>query len=197
MRPSSICSLLSFFLVSGCATAPPPVRPTEERRTQPARAPVAPRAPFSIDPAERGIWVLRVTRELGGFGAEGVILLASDITPPPDTPHVALAGSRAFLLLGEGRLRAGDLSQAIAAANAGIAELGRNYAKPLVLDDTSLSIALAEEYVAKGRLEFAARRLLSVLRSRTGMYVRKHAPHVRLPPEGPSQEDEPGAPNLH
>lgn len=178
MKTVLLVSLLSAFLVGGCSATASSVKPAGPTRMQPLQA------SFAIDPAaERGTWVLRVVRELDGYKAEGVVLLSSDITPPPDTPHAVLAGSRAFLLLGQQRRQAGDLPRAIAAAKAGLAELGRSYAKPTSIEHTSMRILLAEEHAANGELDDAATELLDALGARIRMYVRKHAAFVRLPPE--------------
>ena len=184
MKTGPFISLLSALLVGGCATTPSSAKPTDSSRVQPSQA------SFAIDPAaERGTWILRVVRELDGFKAEGVVLLSSDIMPPPDTPHAVLAGSRAFLLLGQQRRQAGDLPRAIAAAKAGLAELGRSYAKPTSIEHTSMRILLAEEHAGNGELDDAATELLDALGARIRMYVRKHAPSVRLPAEAEHPPD--------
>lgn len=178
MKTGHILGFLSALLLSGCTTASPQGKAAALSNAQP------PQAAFTIDPApERGTWILRAFRQLDGYRAECVIYLSSDITPPPDTPHVALAGSRAFLLLGQERLQAGDLPRAIGAAKQGLEELGRDYRNPTTVEHTSMKILLAEEEEENGKLDKAAPRLLDALRARIRMYVGKHAPFVRLPNE--------------
>lgn len=178
MKTGPILGFLSVLLLSGCTTALPRGKPAAPSYAQP------PQASFVIDPApERGTWILRAFCQHDGYRAEGVIYLSSDITPPPDTPHIALAGARAFLLLGQERLQAGDLPRAIGAAKQGIAELGRDYRNPTTVEHTSMRILLAEDEEEKGKLDKAAPRLLDALRARIRMYVSKHAPFVRLPNE--------------
>lgn len=176
MKRGFFGGVLSALLLCGCATASPHSKSTADVPSQP------PQASFVVDPApDRGRWVLRAFRQLDGFKTEGIILLSSDITPPPDTQHAALAGSRAFLLLGQERQRAGDFPRAIAAAKAGLAELGSDYAPPMTFDDTSLSIGIAQEEVQHGHPARGAERILRALRARIRMYVRKHTPFVSLP----------------
>jgi hypothetical protein len=184
MRTGHILGFLSALLLSGCTTASSKGKAAASSHVQP------PQASFVIDPApERGTWILRAFRQLDGHRAEGVIYLSSDITPSPDTPHTALAGSRAFLLLGQERLQAGDLPRAIGAAKQGIAELGRDYRNPTTVEHTSMRILLAEDEEEKGKLDKAAPRLLDALRARIRMYVSKHAPFVRLPNEKDEEPD--------
>lgn len=169
---------LIALLLSGCATGSTVSTPTGDVLAK------RPQDAFTIEPAaERGLWMLRAFRQLDGFQAQGEIFVSSDITPPPDTPHAALAGSRTFLLLGQERLRAGDFPRAFAAAQAGLKELGDSYVRRPAFDDTSLSIGYAQDLMERGHPDRGARQILKALRSRIQMYVRKHAPFVRLPAE--------------
>lgn len=178
MKNTLVNGCLLAVLLGGCITAPPEKSLAVEVPARPAHA------SFTIEPAaERGLWVLRTVRQLDGFKAEGVISVSSDITPPPDTPHAALAGSRAFLMLGQERLRAGDFPRAIAAAQAGLKELGQDYAPRTTLDDTSLTVRVAQDSVEQGYPERGARQILRALGARHRLYVRKHAPFVHLPAE--------------
>jgi len=130
---------------------------------------------ISIEPQGHDCWRILVARELGGASATGEVLVkGSKPSASGDVPHKALAGSRAWLALGDARLNANDSEGAIACAQNGLAELGENYASSTVTDDTSLSLLLAEDQIKQGRSEAGARRLLNVLRERIGLYEELH-----------------------
>jgi hypothetical protein len=115
--------------------------------------------------------VVRVERERAGERAEGEVVASGE----PGKVHERLAGARAWLALGERLLDAGNAAEALAAARAGLEELGSDYASPRTKDDTSLKLALAEDRLAEGDTESAAVISLRMLEDRTELYADKHA----------------------
>jgi hypothetical protein len=130
---------------------------------------------------EPGVWMLRATRQQGGHQAHGEILLQAASAPVKGSLHAAAAGGRAWLKLGQARLQAADTNGAIAAAYAGLEDLGRDYAPPGVRDDTTLKIDAAKERINEGHVADGARVLLRVLDARLQMYLLGHEGTVRLP----------------
>ena len=104
--------------------------------------------PASTKPAD----VLRIQVERGhnGHTAQRTVLLHRSAAPDAgESPHTKLAGTRAWLALGEARLAAGDAPAAVACAQAGIQELGKRYAAHTVVDDTGMKLRAAEEQLQK------------------------------------------------
>jgi len=67
-----------------------------------------------------------------------------------------------------------DYQVAFKAAHLGIEALGTRYRPRRVKDDTTLKIAAAEEQLAAGRAEEAARSLGESLRLRIDLYLRRY-----------------------
>ena len=123
-------------------------------------------------------WHIQVERSLGDLSATGEVVVRQESAPEEHSSHAILAGSRAWLVLGEKALEEGDVAAAISAARAGLAELGRDYASPIVKDDTGLNIAVAEELISDGRASDGADLMLRMLRTRCSLYVRLHSDEV-------------------
>ena len=85
-------------------------------------------------------------------------------------PHVALAGSKVWLALGQVWLAANEPDASIICAKAGLEELGDEYATPFVEDDTDLKLILAEERIQEGHLSDGAKMMLRVLENRLLLY---------------------------
>jgi len=97
------------------------------------------------------------------------------LTAKVHTPTVErLLAARARLLQAETAQAHGRLEEAIARAREGITELGSTYARPEVIDDTSLKLAAAEDQQQKGRLESAASVTIDMLRVRLSLYTDRY-----------------------
>jgi hypothetical protein len=132
----------------------------------------------TITPLSSNQWSIRVERQWKGHVAFGEVIVTQDTAPQADhPPHIALAGSRAWLDLARTRLAASDAEGAMASAQAGIAELGDTYYSSAlgITEDTSLRIYLAEELADQGRLADAARELIKALEGRVQLYTQLHA----------------------
>jgi len=143
--------------------------------------PLAARAqqPAPDRPAETSRLIL-VVRQYADRAATGTVGLrrvkAND--DGSSSPHLKLAGSRAWLALGEQRLTGADWTGVIACARAGLEELGQRYAPPTVADDTELKLSAAEERLKQGHAQDAATVMLRILNERTRLYVQLHADEV-------------------
>ena len=134
----------------------------------------APPPAASAQPAD--VLRIQVERSHNGHTAQGSVLLHRSAAPDAgQSPHTKLAGTRAWLALGEQRLAAGDAPAAVACAQAGIQELGKRYAAHTVVDDTGMKIRAAEEQLQKGRTQDAAAVMLRMLGTRTKLYAKLHA----------------------
>jgi hypothetical protein len=114
---------------------------------------------------------LRVERRQADRAATGEVLLRDAAA---HAGHERLAGARAWLGLGEHALADGDADPALAAARAGLDELGDDYAPAGVEDDTTLKAYAADELVEDGDTEGGARMLLGLLRERAELYAERH-----------------------
>jgi len=143
--------------------------------------PLAARAqpPAPERPAETSRLLL-VVRQYADRTATGTVGLRR-VKPNDDgssSPHLKLAGSRAWLTLGEQRLKIEDWAGAIACARAGLEALGQHYAPPAVADDTELKLLAAEEQLKQGRAQDTATVMLRMLAERQRLYVQRHADEV-------------------
>src|SRR5262245_46064353 len=109
--------------------------------------------------------LLLVVRQYADRAATGTVGLrrAKATDDQSSSPHLKLAGSRAWLTLGEQRLTVADWTGAIACARAGLEELGQRYAPPTVVDDTGLKLSAAEERLREGHAQDAATVMLRIL----------------------------------
>jgi hypothetical protein len=136
---------------------------------------LVPTSNISIEPQGEGRWRIRAVRELGGASAEGeVVVKGSKSSVLVEVPHEVLAGSKAWLSLGEARFDEGDLDGTITCVRKGLDELGDSYRSREVTDDSSLSILMAEDKIQQGRADSGARQLLDALRGRIDQYERLH-----------------------
>jgi hypothetical protein len=71
-----------------------------------------------------------------------------------------------------------EWSVAIELARKGLDELGQEYARPQVVDDTGLKALAAEDQLRQGHPENAARTLARVLENRIFCYVELHGDTV-------------------
>jgi hypothetical protein len=138
--------------------------------TSPREDPMASDAPIKETRDVPGRWTIRVERTLAGAAAEGTVVLSRD-----EPAHTRLAAARAWLAVGQELQARGAAADAIAAARAGIDELGYGYAPPEAIDDTSLKIGAAEDLIDKGRVDNAATTLLRVVETRIALYLTRYA----------------------
>lgn len=131
---------------------------------------------MTVIEADAGTYVVRAERRIGVHAATGEARLQAGgaAIDPSRPPHAGLAGARAWLSLGQARMAAGSFAEAMAAARAGLDELGTDYAAPGVKDDTRLKLDAAEERREEGRLDAAARVMLRVLEARIELYPGAH-----------------------
>ena len=128
-----------------------------------------------IKPVESNQWLIQVERTCQNESAIGEVVIEQTAVPNPTSPpHLVLAGSRAWLELGEKSLANHHTDQAISCAQSGLDELGPEYASPLVADDTELKLLAASERVNDGYPEDGARLMLSMLKIRTELYQELH-----------------------
>lgn len=121
-------------------------------------------------------WRVRVERHCKTEMATGdVVVEQVDAPDPENAPHVAAAGGRAWLALGEKLLAAGDAESAIRCAQAGLGEVGTDYASPLVVDDTKLKLLAAKDRIETGHIADGAWVMLKVLKTRLALYAKLHA----------------------
>jgi len=98
--------------------------------------------------------------------------------PMPITQPTELtrSGSRAWWALGQFWLAVDNDEAAIICAQAGLEELGDDYADPMAIDDTRMKLWVAQERIQKGHLSDGADMMLRILQSRLHLYAeqRKH-----------------------
>lgn len=174
---------LSPFLIGLCMAcshntgpaASPQPKPLPSKQSAPiADSKSAPPVAPIIDPLR-----LTAQRSHDGRSAVGTVLLRQP--PAPDagpSPHLKLAGTRAWLALGEQRLNAEDWAGAVACAQAGLDELGSQYAGRGALDHTSMKLSIAKDDIRMGRLDNAADIMLNQLAIRTRYYVQLHTADI-------------------
>lgn len=136
-------------------------------------------SPDKAPPAAADPRAITVERKHDAEVAKGTVRLRN--VPAPNagpSVHVKLAGSRAWLNLGEKRVAAKDWTGAIACAEAGLAELGDKYAGPDVEDDTQLKLYAAQDQLAKGKAQNAASVMLNMLSIRIRLYTKLHAGEI-------------------
>jgi hypothetical protein len=160
MRTIAIATLL--LIAGGCRDP--------QTATSPREAPMASDAPIKETRDGPGRWTIRVERGLAGAVAEGTVVLSRD-----EPAHARLAAARAWLAVGQELQARGDAADAIAAARAGIDELGDDYARRDAIDDTDLKIYAAEDLIEQGRVDNAATTLLRVVEKRLALYLTRYA----------------------
>jgi len=125
-------------------------------------------------------WLLEVTRTQGTRSAKAAIVVSVAPTPASPTPHLGVASAQAWLTLARTATDLNASTDAVAAARAGIADLGDNYRPKRVKDDTGLHILDANGAISAGRTEEGARTLISVLDTRIGLYFQRYEHEARL-----------------
>lgn len=147
-------------------------------------APVPPSSSAQVRPQPSSISLTdtqRLTAERAheGHRASATVLVRHSDSPAGRTsPHLKLAGSRAWLALGSQRAAAQDWSAAVACAQAGLDELGRSYATRGVYDDSDLKLGVAQDQLKRGDAQNAAGVLLDILAARIALYVKRYADTV-------------------
>lgn len=153
-----------------------PASPNPPLSSAPQSAPASMANPVSTSIQKSETRRITVTRTHDGHSASGMVLLrepvASDAT---GSPHMKLAGARAWVALGEQRIAADDWPGAIACGRAGLEELGRRYAGRGALDHTQMKLSVAEDQIKEGDLVNAAKNILRQLTIRIAYYVDLHA----------------------
>lgn len=156
----------------------------EGRSTAPNPTPLQNAPPAAMNPAlspaaQPDPRRLTAERVHAGHSASGTVLLHQPVTPnAPVSVHLKLAAARAWLALGEQRVVAQDWAGAVTCAQAGLTELGNEYAPPRILDHTDMKLLVAEEQIKEGDLEHAAANMLRQLTLRTRYYVKLHAEEI-------------------
>jgi hypothetical protein len=132
-----------------------------------------------VTPRESNEWLLEVTRTQGTRSAKAAIVVRVAPSSAMPAPHLAVASAQAWLVLARGAMELHAATDAVAAARAGIADLGDDYRPKRVKDDTGLHVLDANGAIAAGKTEEGARSLLSVLDVRIGLYFRRYEAEVR------------------
>jgi len=129
----------------------------------------------TVEARSAGTWAVRVVRQDESRSKDAVVIVRSERKPSlPDPVHVRLAGARAWLALAKDRVAEKEWSAAIELARRGLGELGQEYARPQVDDDTELKALAAEDQLKQGHPENAARALARVLSTRIACYLDLH-----------------------
>ncbi len=110
---------------------------------------------------------VRVTRRHGDQAADGEVRVA----PAQSDRATALAAALAWETLGRRYLEAGDPDSAVAAAQAGLDELGDPPPDLDIVDDTELKLYATEERLRQGHTHDAATNMLDILRVRTELHA--------------------------
>jgi hypothetical protein len=133
----------------------------------------------TVEARSAGTWAVRVARQDESRSKDAVVIVRAERKPsPPDPVHVRLAGARAWLALAKDRVAEKEWSAAIELARKGLVELGQEYARPQVDDDTDLKALAAEDQLKQGHTENAARTLARVLEDRISCYRDLHSATV-------------------
>jgi hypothetical protein len=129
----------------------------------------------TIDTHAQGEWTIKVECRLDTHSATGTVVVRQKAMPDRvKSPYIALAASRAWLVLGQARLTANDVQGTITCARDGLERLGSDYAAPLVKDDTKLKLRVAEERIQEGHLDDGAEIMLRMLSTRISLYRELH-----------------------
>lgn len=116
---------------------------------------------------ERELTSVRVSRRHGDHVAEGEVRM-----PEASADEgCVIAAALAWESLGRGYLDAGDAGGAVAAAEAGLEELGEPPPDDDIVDDTELKLYAAQERVSQGHTADGAANMLDILRVRAGLYA--------------------------
>jgi hypothetical protein len=111
--------------------------------------------------------VVREERERGGVTAAGEVR-----ADQPGDETRRLAGAVAYARLGRRLLADGAVEDAVAAAQAGLEEVGKAPFDPQLSDDTAMKLYAAEDRLAEGHAADAAEVMLDMLEIRTDLHAR-------------------------
>ncbi|HWU90346.1 MAG TPA: hypothetical protein VN253_23945 [Kofleriaceae bacterium] len=118
-----------------------------------------------------------VTRAFGETrGSGNVTLVQADLAASRSSSHLRLAGARAWLGIAKALVDTPQLAYQVALH--GIDELGAEYAKRGVQDDTGIFILLARTKIDTDPAH-AASLVVGVLTDRIRLYVKRYHPHVQ------------------
>ncbi|MBW1880820.1 MAG: hypothetical protein JRI25_08695 [Deltaproteobacteria bacterium] len=146
--------LLPLVLLVACSAAPPAESPsTPETESMSA----------SLQPFE-----IQETRTHDGTSHTGMVRATVD-----EVEVRRLAGARAWQALAKAFLEKEDWEAALACAQQGVDELGRDYAPPSVRDDTRMKMRAVDERLEAGRPDHAALTLTGILEARVAMMGEK------------------------
>jgi hypothetical protein len=120
-----------------------------------------------------GGWLVRAERQHGQRRGQGELLVKNGATKP-GPEYTRAAAAQAWLGLAEALLGSNDWQGAVSAARSGIDELGNDYARPPVIDDTSLKLELAETQLQEGKMEPAANLFVRMLKNRLTLFMQAH-----------------------
>ena len=132
-----------------------------------------------VTPRATNEWLLEVTRTQGTRSAKAAIVVSVAPTEASPAPHLRVASAQAWLALARAAMDLNAATDAVAAARAGIADLGDDYRPKRVKDDTGLHVLDANGAIAAGKTEEGARTLISVLDARIGLYFRRYESEAR------------------
>lgn len=111
--------------------------------------------------------VVREERERGGVTAAGEVRAEQ---PGDETRR--LAGAVAYARLGRRLLADGAVEDAVAAAQAGLEEVGKPPFNPELADDTAMKLSAAQDRLAAGHVADAAEVMLDMLEIRADLHAR-------------------------
>jgi hypothetical protein len=121
-----------------------------------------------------------VTRELGAVPGIGHVLVRTgDRTTAVHSPHLRLAGARAWLEVARALQTESKFEDASTAATRGIVELGPDYRPQHTEDDTALGLHAADDAAQHGRTGEATGQRIGILGSRIELYVKRYIDTVK------------------
>ena len=91
------------------------------------------------------------------------------------SPRAPRAARQSWLERGEKLLDEGDAESAIACAEKGLEELGKDYAGPGIKDDTRQKLLAAQDLIEHGRTEDGARLMLRMLKTREALWKQRRS----------------------
>ena len=122
------------------------------------------------------LWVVRAIRVLNGASATCDVVVKQHEKPSASaSPHEKLAGSNAWLALGEKLLEADDVTGAITCAREGLDELGKKYALQVLKMIQVWLYCMQQIRLSKVGLRMAPGRVLRTLKNRVSLYQELHA----------------------
>jgi hypothetical protein len=133
-----------------------------------------------LDQGTDGTWTIRITRTCEQRSAAGAVVFRAEVSPDPRSPpHMGLAEARALLSIAEQHLAAEGWIAAVHCGRQGLDALGLHYAPVGVDDSTDMKLLAAEDQLAQGAVENAARTTVRMLSIRIGLYPERHGEVIR------------------